>query len=325
MTTTSRLEAKPIEHRIDAGAVHLGALEYGDPEAPVVLTLHGLADSAWSLDRLARSLEDRYRVISLDLRGHGRSDWGAYTLLHFVGDLVGICERLELTKPALVGHSLGGQAVAQFCGIYPELPRAAVLIEALGSPPRTRERTDPEGYERSWSRQRSELIRRPARHRPYESLDAAISRFQEAHPRTDRELAAFVVEKNTQEQADDTRIWRHDPEVRDWLAGQDHMRSEQRWRGVSCPVRVILGADSWETFWSKSIMNAPDLEGPMSPEEIARRVGKFADASVVEIPEAGHMIHYDQPDVLNSMVGSFLDETLASHGTVSEFSAGTPG
>ena len=68
----------PEEILIDAGALTVGGLDYGRPadgsSARPVLMTHGQADSAWSLDPLARHLADRYRVVSVDLRGHGRSD-----------------------------------------------------------------------------------------------------------------------------------------------------------------------------------------------------------------------------------------------------------
>lgn len=303
---TSSTSADPRESRIDAGALSVGALEYGDPEAPPVLMTHGLAESAWSLDLLARALAEDHRVISLDLRGHGRSDWGAYTLVHFVGDLVGVCEALELVQPVVIGHSLGGQAIAQLCGLFPDLPRAAVLIEALGPPPRTKARTDPDGHEREWTRMRVELVRRQAQHRAQSDLDAAVERFLRAHPLLDPARGRFLVEKNTKELVDGSREWRHDPECRDWLAGHDHGRAEQRWGGVSCPVQILLGNDSWDTFWSKSLMQADDLEGPMSPEEMARRVGLFANATLVQMEGAGHMIHYDCPDDLETVVASFV-------------------
>jgi pimeloyl-ACP methyl ester carboxylesterase len=301
---------EPRRRRIDAGALHVGALEYGPPDARPVVMTHGLADSAWSLDRLARSLSDRYRVISLDLRGHGMSDWGAYTLPHFVGDLVGVCEALELDRPLMLGHSLGGQAVAQFCGLYPEIPCAAVLIEALGPPPRSDERENPEAYERAWTRRRADMVRRPARHRPLADLGAAVERFAIAHPRLDPSTARFIVEKNTKELADESRTWRHDPETRDWLAGHDHDRAEQRWQGVTCPVQVVLGAEAWETFWSRMDLFADDLVGPMSPAETQRRLDKFATSSLVTVPDAGHMVHYDQPDVLATIVRSFVDGNI---------------
>lgn len=301
----------PEEILIDAGSLTVGGLDYGEPggdrSANPILMTHGQADSAWSLDPLARHLAGRYRVVSVDLRGHGRSDRGPYTLPHLIGDLRGVCETLELDRPIVIGHSLGGQAVAQFCGVYPEIPEAAVLIESLGPPPRASQALDPAERDRRWTRIRSEMVRTPAAARPQADLAAAIERFRAMHPLLDAEQAAFLVEKNTRPDDDGVRVWwRHDPASRDWLAGHDHDRAEQRWQGITCPVKVVLGAEAYERFWSRSSMAVDELAGPMSETELARRMANFADATVEEVPGAGHMVHYDRPDELNRIVHDFL-------------------
>lgn len=299
-------KSEPVEARIDSGSLHLGALLYGDESAPPVVIMHGQADSAWSMDAVARPLADRYRVISLDLRGHGASDWGAYTLLHLVGDLYGVIEQLELVDPIMIGHSLGGQATAQFCGLYPEIPRAAVLIEAIGPPPHRLARVDPDAHERTWSRMRVERIRTRASHRPSADLAEAVARFQRAHPGLEPERAAFLAEKSTVALDDGMRLWRFDPSSRDWIAGHDPGRAEQRWLGITCPVQVILGAEAWERYWKRAIADSEQLEGPLSEAELQRRLAKFTDHDFVSIAGAGHMVHYDQPAALNTAIAAFL-------------------
>jgi pimeloyl-ACP methyl ester carboxylesterase len=296
----------PKETRIAAGALALGALEYGDVTAAPVLVLHGHADQAWSMDSVARPLADRYRVVSLDLRGHGRSDWGPYTLPHLVGDIRGVIEALELEAPLLIGHSLGGQAAAQFCGLYPEIPRAVVLIEALGPPLHRRATTDPDGFEREHTRMRVELVRQPARSRRYSSFEAALARFRAAHPLLDAERAALLVDKGTRELPDGSREWRFDPATRDWIAGHEHWLAEQRWRGITCPVQVVLGTDSWDRFWKDAIPASDEIDGPMPPAELDRRLSNFADVRCAEIEGAGHMVHYDRPSELNDVIDRFL-------------------
>ena len=74
----------------------LGLLDYGDPGgAPPLLLLHGIRDLAWSMDPIAQALRDRYRVLSLDLRGHGASEHpGAYTFPLYAADLHCVLDRL---------------------------------------------------------------------------------------------------------------------------------------------------------------------------------------------------------------------------------------
>lgn len=67
MTDRRAIGPHPEEILIDAGALTVGGLDYGDPpgvdDATPVLMTHGQADSAWSLDPLARHLGDRYRIV----------------------------------------------------------------------------------------------------------------------------------------------------------------------------------------------------------------------------------------------------------------------
>ena len=129
----------PAELRIEgAGGTQLGMLDYGDPgDAPPLLLLHGIRDLAWSMDPIAQALRDRYRVLSLDLRGHGTSEHpGGYTFPLYAADLHCVLDRLGIERATLVGHSLGGQIVCAYAGLFPERVRALVTIEGLGPPRR---------------------------------------------------------------------------------------------------------------------------------------------------------------------------------------------
>ncbi|MCP3937314.1 MAG: alpha/beta hydrolase [Actinomycetia bacterium] len=310
-----RLE--PEQHRIDAGAVTLNCLDYRamltGPPAASVLMLHGQADSAWSMHSIALSLGDRYRVFSLDLRGHGLSDRGGYSILQMVGDVRGAIDVLELIDPIVIGHSLGGQIAAQLCGIYPEIARALVMLEGLGPPvnrlrpTRGVELTDDQAQLNS-DRRVVEMVRQPYRSRTFRDVDEAVERFGNGHPGLSPERTRYLVERSTRILADGSHEWLFDPAARDWLAGHDHGRAEQRWRAITCPVQVILGGEAWDQFWSDRASGGADY---YSDEDHAAKLANFADVEEVIIPGAGHMLQYDQPDTLNRAIEGFLDH-LAS-------------
>jgi esterase len=87
--------------------------DQGDGIATVVL-LHGLFGSGDNLGALARSLATGYRVISADLRNHGRSPHSAsMTLAELAGDVLGLLDTLAIDRAHLVGHSLGGKVAMQ--------------------------------------------------------------------------------------------------------------------------------------------------------------------------------------------------------------------
>ncbi|MCU1454492.1 MAG: putative hydrolase or acyltransferase of alpha/beta superfamily [Acidimicrobiales bacterium] len=103
----------------DGGVVHL--VERGEGR-PIVL-LHGitLRSDVWSPQ--LHQLADRYRVIAVDLRGHGTSRAGTagYGMARLARDLRTVLEALDLHHAIVVGHSMGGMTAMQFCGDHPEV------------------------------------------------------------------------------------------------------------------------------------------------------------------------------------------------------------
>lgn len=112
----------------DGGIVH--AVERGSGR-PLVL-LHGitLRHDVWAPQ--FHQLVDRYRVIAVDLRGHGESVAGAdgFGLPRLADDLATLLVGLDLRDAVVVGHSMGGMTAMQFCGEHPDVlaERVAGLI-----------------------------------------------------------------------------------------------------------------------------------------------------------------------------------------------------
>ncbi|HEY3555984.1 alpha/beta hydrolase [Kribbella sp. NPDC051137] len=110
---------------VEAG-VPLSVHDTGAGEA--LLLVHG-----WGGDARAWSGLDfaRRRVVTVDLRGHGRSPVlrKGYRPVDYARDLAGVLERLELGPVVAVGHSMGGQIVVQLALEYPELVRAVVAVD----------------------------------------------------------------------------------------------------------------------------------------------------------------------------------------------------
>ena len=75
-------EWKPESKSVKTNGLNFHYLEWGDPSKPLILMLHGFAQQAHSWDFVALAFADRFRIIALDQRGHGDSDWasdGDYT------------------------------------------------------------------------------------------------------------------------------------------------------------------------------------------------------------------------------------------------------
>jgi pimeloyl-ACP methyl ester carboxylesterase len=81
----------------------------GPTDAPALVLIHGITESHASWQPIAHQLSDRYRVISVDLRGHGASDDGdAYDPMSYASDVVETVGALGVATPIMIGHSLGG-------------------------------------------------------------------------------------------------------------------------------------------------------------------------------------------------------------------------
>lgn len=121
-----------VDHHLlptpDGGTIH--AIEKGAGR-PLVL-LHGitLRSDVWAPQ--LHQLADRYRVIAVDLRGHGESAAGSagYGLPRLADDLATLLEALDLHDAVVVGHSMGGMTLMRFCGDHPEVlaERVAGLV-----------------------------------------------------------------------------------------------------------------------------------------------------------------------------------------------------
>lgn len=87
-------------------------LEWGAPDAPPIVLLHGGHQSAHSWDLVSLHLARKYRVFALDQRGHGDSEWSRdanYSNNEMSLDAEALMDALELERPILMGHSMGGR------------------------------------------------------------------------------------------------------------------------------------------------------------------------------------------------------------------------
>ncbi|QYM76522.1 alpha/beta fold hydrolase [Leucobacter luti] len=108
----------------------MSGLSFTPSEPPRMVVLHGAGLNAHSFDPLLLALD--VPALSLDLPGHGRSDWRAdadYRPDHLADDVVTALETLASEPVLLLGHSLGGLTAALVAAAKPELVRALVIID----------------------------------------------------------------------------------------------------------------------------------------------------------------------------------------------------
>lgn len=109
-------------------AIHYRESGSGEP----VLLVHGLGSRGSDWQPQVEALAGRYRVIAVDLRGHGDSDVppGPYSMSQFADDLLAVLDHLALPRVHLVGFSLGGMAALQLALDHPSRLRSLCLVNS---------------------------------------------------------------------------------------------------------------------------------------------------------------------------------------------------
>jgi len=281
-----------------SGPLRIHFRDWGNVEAPPLVLVHGLRDHSHSFDDLSRGLMDRFHVLALDLRGHGDSETTPYYAFgHFVLDLHNMVRALRLTKPVIVGHSMGGEIVCHYAGCFPEVPARLVIIEGLGPP-----NEDIEGEVRWTIDGFARIDRAFTGHPGLKDLDAAYHRLRERNPRLNEARARELAVLGTRAREDGTLEWKFDSMLTTMsITGPYNLEySMAMWKRIAAPTLIVHGGESGE-FW-RSKRGAVYLE----PDDLARRLACFADHRFLEIGGAGHMVHFDRPEELLGAVRDFL-------------------
>ncbi len=116
---------------LKVNGVNLYYEQSGQGEA--VVFLHGYTGSGKDWVNQAAAISNRYKAITIDHRGHGKSEAPAseeqYSIKIFCQDVYALLNELGVRRCCLVGHSMGGFMALQFVLDHPELVRALVLVD----------------------------------------------------------------------------------------------------------------------------------------------------------------------------------------------------
>ncbi|MEU9982331.1 alpha/beta hydrolase [Streptomyces sp. NPDC050856] len=294
-----------MARRIDltgADGLRLAAWDFADPpkgpepggagrapdRAPGVLLLHGLMGRAAHWASTARWLTERYRAVALDQRGHGRSDKpaeGPFTREAYVADAAAAIQQLGLAPVTLVGHSMGALTAWQLAAQRPDLVRALVICDMRASALGAASQREWEDWFHSWPL-------------PFATLAEVRTWFGEDDPWTERPNPArgdFFAEVMA-ERADG---WRPVFSRRQMLVSRETWVHDAHWESlaqVRCPTLVVRG-----------------LDGELGRAEAQEMVRVLPHGQYAEVPDAGHLVHYDQPDGWRAAVEPFLEETTGHH------------
>ena len=115
----------------------LAYIDTGNPSGPPVVLIHGYTDSARDWVPMLPYLSKQFRLILVDIRGHGKSSKPecCYARLDFAYDIKLLLDALSIRRADVVGHSLGSIIAQTFAEYWPERTDRVVLISSTGGRP----------------------------------------------------------------------------------------------------------------------------------------------------------------------------------------------
>ena len=261
--------------------------------APKMVLLHGWMDVSASFQFLVDALRGEWDVYAPDWRGYGLTDWGkadCYWFPDYIADLDLLLDHVDSSPINLIGHSLGGNVATLYAGVHPARIAKLVNLEGFGLP-----QTRPEDAPKRYARWLQEL-RDPPRLRPYKNFSDLAERLRSGNKRLSPERAQFLARHWGREAEDGSVVLRGDPAhkiVNPLLYRYEEVRA--CWQQVSAPVLWVDAAES-ETL----------ARMRMDAAEQAERRAAFRALQYVRLPDAGHMLHHDQPEALARLIEGFL-------------------
>jgi pimeloyl-ACP methyl ester carboxylesterase len=269
------------------GGVQLVLDAFGDPGGRPVLLLHGGGQTRHAWGGTAEQLAAAgFHAITMDLRGHGESDWAAdgdYELDAFAADIRAVAASLP-APPALVGASLGGLS-SLVCQHRHPVASAVVLVDITP-------RMEPEGVARIVGFMK-------AFPDGFSSVDEAADSIAAYLPHRPRPSDTSGLGKNLRRGDDGRWRWHWDPR---FLAGPPRGASEEY------PRRMAAAARSLDV---PTLLVRGRMSEIVSEEGVREFLELVPHAEYVDVEDASHMVAGDRNDVFCRVVVDFLARTLA--------------
>ena len=258
-----------VSRNVVINHLRLHLLEWGEPDAPPLLLLHGGNQSAHSWDLVSLHLADRYHIYALDQRGHGDSEWARdaeYGPDQMARDALALIAQEGVAAPIVVGHSMGGMVTMRLTALEPTLPRAVGLVDV-----------GPEVSQRGAETIRNFVVRNTE----FDQLDQFIDRVVAYDPFRSREHIERTARYNLVRRSDGRYVSKsdrllHDPEFR------QRARPDSERRDV---------AQGFHAFAGPTLLIRGERSNILEAEAAQRFVAGLPNARLVEVSDCGHNVH----------------------------------
>jgi esterase len=250
-------------------------------QAPTLVLLHGYTGHARSWDHFAEAMSSDYRVLALDQRGHGQTQWApptAYDTSEMVLDLEAFVRALRLQRFVLLGLSMGGIVSFGYAGKRPpELARLVIVDIA------------PEIDTVGLGRIQSGVVRADV----FDSREEAFERAKADNPIPPEDHHRHRVDHSLMRTEDGRFTYRYDRALRDPKNPRKGIPPQEGWRlvgRIDVPTLLVRGEHS-------DILSAPVAE---------RMAAAIPDCRLVEVAGAGHPVPLDKPIEFLAAMRAFL-------------------
>ena len=282
----SNADAKQFtDQYVQANGLRFHYLDWGRPEKPPLVLLHGVGQTCHTWDLFAAAMADHFHVMAFDQRGHGDTDWAAdkdYSRASMVEDANAFTDALGLEHFFLTGMSMGGANSLAFTAKYPDKVEALIVVD-VGP------RVEPKGVKHIRDFMKN--------YREFDSLDQAAEVIHRFNPRRPLEvIRKYTVVYNLKETVEGKWTWKYDTYFSDSHRKVDVKQMQEELsaavKKIQCPTLVVKGGES-DVF---SLDGARDLQELIPGSEFAL------------VPKAGHSVMGDNPQGFESAVRGFYEK-----------------
>jgi pimeloyl-ACP methyl ester carboxylesterase len=126
------IDTEPEEFVTEVDGCRISYRAWGQPDRPAIILVHGGAAHAGWWDHIAPLIDNEYRVLALDLSGHGDSGRREdYSFSQWAREVIGLTKDANLVgPPILVGHSMGGWVAVTAAAEYPDEVAGIIVIDS---------------------------------------------------------------------------------------------------------------------------------------------------------------------------------------------------
>lgn len=284
---------KSRTEKIDIRGLRYNIRHWGSNDAPLVFFLHGWLDCSPTFQFVVDALKNDWHVVAPDWRGYGESEWlnRPYWFPDYYADLDCLLKHFSPDRSVrLVGHSMGANISASYAGTRPERVAQLVMLDFLGLKPAIDDNSP--RLLGNWLRN---LENGPPRSL-YPTAEAFAARLLESNPRLTEERATFLSWHISRVNADSTVEMASDPWHRVPSPLPYHIDDSLAcWRRIKAPVLLAIAEHG---FVVRRFGN--------EPQEFVRRRGSIPNLQCVDIPDSGHNVQHDQPELVAQAIEAFL-------------------